>query len=370
MFSAGLDTSLIACDDHVLVVSCGGMAEVLRACSVFQTAGGVQPLDTETRRRIFTECAKLEYVGAKIVAVAKRSSEYTTLNRLAVMIQDMTFVGFFAVAEQPEAGAAESVAYLRENGIVPILLSSEPERDLYYCHDIGLMGKKTRVIPYTELTEADMRELTPYGMIVAFPDMKYGIPASAKSAVMKTIMAGDAETRPVTAAIGREVSDVDVLRQADIGFAAAGSAYRPVPEPLSRHAAAVVCPAAKNGRGGLDGILRSIRTAGQAVRNIKAAAFYLTAAQIARLTVILTAVLIPQIPLLDEVVILVWGLLFDFAAVLVMAFEQEEETVRESSDGSRKITGRFIPIRIRHAKLLTRIEISGSHVKLCFIEEG
>ena len=347
VFAAGLDTSLIAYDDHVLAVSCGNIAEVLRVCAVQQTADGDVPLDTETRRRIFTECAKLEYIGATIVAVAKRPSEYTTLNRLAVIIQDMTFVGFFAVAEQPEAGMNDSIAYLRKNGIVPILFSSQAERDLYYCHDIGLMGKKTKVIPYTELKEDDIRGLSPYGMIVSFPEMPYGIPSSAKAEAMKTIMAGDAETRPVTAAVGREVSDGEMLRLADIGFAAAGSAYRPVPEPLSRNAAAVVCPSTANGHGGLDGILRSFRTAGQAVRNIKAAAFYLTTAQIARLAVILAAVLLPQVPLLNEGTILVWGLLFDFAAVLVMAFEQGEDN--PAANVKTPPTGRFVPIRIRRA---------------------
>ncbi|MGN1346949.1 MAG: cation-transporting P-type ATPase, partial [Eubacteriales bacterium] len=347
VFAAGLDTSLIACGDEVFAVSCGGIAEVLRACTSFQTAQGVRPLDTEARRQIFTECASLEYIGAKIAAVAKHASEYTTLNRLAVVTQDMTFVGFFAVAEEPEKRAAENAAYLKREGIVPILLSSEPERDLYYCHDIGLMGKKTKVVPYTELDAEDVRSLSPYGMIVAFPEQKYGIPASAKADVMKKIMNAEREPRPVTAAVGREVSDVDVLRQADVGFAVAGSSYRSVPEPLSRQAAAVVCPAARTGQGGLDGILCAVQAAGQAVRNIKTAAFYLTAAQIARLAVILTAVLLPAVPLLDEVTILVWGLLFDFAAVLVMAFEHEEDAPRVK-EGK---TGKFLPIRIRSAVL-------------------
>ena len=345
VFAAGLDTSLIVYEDSVLAVSCGGIAEVLRVCSSYQASSGVQPLDPEMRRKIFTECAKLEYIGAKIVAVAKTGSEYTTLSRLAVIVQNMTFLGFFAVAEQPEAGMKESIAYMRENGIVPILLTSEAERDLYYCHDIGLMSKKTKVVPYTELKESDIRDLSVHGMIVSFPEMKYGIPASMKAEVMKKIMAGDRETRPVTAAVGRDVSDLDVLRQADVGFASAASAYRPVPEPLSRCAAAVVRPLSKTGRGGLDGILRSFRIARQAVRNIKAAAFYMTSAQIARLAVILAAVLLPQIPLLNEVSILVWGLLFDFAAVLVMAFEHDDDVPREEADR----TGKFMPISIRSA---------------------
>ncbi len=343
VFAAGLDTSLILKDDDIIAVSCGGIAEVLRSCVGYQSGDDVLLLDAELKKKIFTECAKLEYIGAKIVAVAKKVSEYSTLNRLAVTTQNMTFVGFFGVSEKAEDGMADSLAFLKEREIVPIVLSSEPERDLYYCHDIGLMNKKTKVVPYNELEPAMLRGLSVSGMIVSFPEMKYGIPASLKSDVMKKIMSGD--DRPVTAAIGRDVSDLDVLQQADIGFTAAASAYRPVPEPLSRNAAAVVCPTAKNGRGGLAGILRAVGSAGQALRNIKAAAFYLTSAQIARLAVILAAVIFPAVPLLDEVTILVWGLLFDFAAVLMMAFENDEHLpVRET-----KRTGKFIPISIRRS---------------------
>ncbi len=343
VFAAGLDTSLILYEDEILAVSCGNIAEVLRSCIGYQVGEDVLLLDAELRKKIFTECAKLEYIGAKIVAVSKKVSEYSSLNRLAVTTQNMIFVGFFGVSEQAEEGMADSLAFMKERSIVPILLSSEPERDLYYCHDLGLMGKRTKVVPYSELEASMLDGLSTAGMIVAFPEMKYGIPASLKSDVMKKIMAGEPGTRPVTAAIGRDVSDLDVLQMADIGFTAAASAYRPVPEPLSRNAAAVVCPAAKNGRGGLAGLLRSVKMAGQALRNIKAAAFYLTSAQIARLAVILSAVLFPTIPLLDTVEILVWGLLFDFAAVLMMAFETDENLpIRETQR-----TGKFLPISIR-----------------------
>lgn len=329
VFAAGLDTSLITEGNSVIAVSCGGIAEVLRVCSVCQTADGTLPLDAELKKRIFTECARLEYIGAKLVAVAKRPSEYTSLNRLAVIIQDMTFLGFFAVAEQAEEGIRESVSYMRENGIIPIILSSDAERDLYYCHDIGFTNKRTKVVPYTELKESDLSDLSTDGMIVSFPDMKYGIPASAKSSVMRLIMSGERE-KP-TAAVGRDVSDVDVLRAADVGIAAASSVYRPIPEPLSRVAAAVVRPQTETGRGGLSGILRARRIAGQAVSNLGSAAFYMTAAQVARLVVILSAVLLPWVPLLNETSILSWGLLFDFAAVLVMAFEHGVPTDSRTS---------------------------------------
>lgn len=338
VFAAGLDTSLITEGNEVVAVSCGDIAEVLRVCGAYMTENGVVPLDADMRKTIFTECAKLEYIGAKITAVATAKSDYTSLSRLAVIIQDMTFVGFFAIAEQAEFDIAESVSYIRENGIVPIVLSSSAERDLYYCHDIGLMSKKTKVVPYTELDGADLKNLTSDGMIVSFPEMKYGIPASAKAEVMKKLISD--EDSPTTAAVGTEVGDTDVLRAAHIGIAVSASEYRPIPEPLSRVAAAVVYPALHTGRGGLSGILRARKIAREAVSNLTSAAFYITVAQIARLAAVMASVLIPELPLLNETAILSWGLLFDFAAVLVMAFER---------DGGRHRAGKKVPVNLGRA---------------------
>lgn len=338
VFAAGLDTSLIAEGNGAVAVSCGGIAEVLRVCETYMTNDGAEPLNTDIRKKIFTECAKLEYIGAKIVAVARVESEYTSLSRLAVIIQGMTFVGFFAVSEQAEADIGESISYIRENGIVPIVLSSSAERDLYYCHDIGLMSKKTKVVPYTEIDGVDFSTLSTDGMIVSFPEMKYGIPASAKADVMKKLMSG--ENVPITAAVGTDVSDVDVIRMSNVGIAVSASEYRPIPEPLSRVSAAVVYPELRTGRGGLSGVLRARRIAGEAVGNLGSAAFYITSAQIARLCAVLASVLIPTLPLLNETMILFWGLLFDFAAVLVMAFER---------DGGMRKSGKFTPVSFGRA---------------------
>ena len=70
-----------------------------------------------------------------------------------------------------------------------------------------------------------------------------------------------------------------------------------------------------------------MRCARQAIANLRAAEGYLLAAQTARLSVILAAILF-GVPLISPPFILIWGLLFDFVAVIVMAFEKPDGTRR------------------------------------------
>ena len=142
---------------------------------------------------------------------------------------------------------------------------------------------------------------------------------------------GDAS---VVAAMGMEAWDAGVLGRADVGFAVAGSRLRAVPESIARGAAVVIHPetgGTEPGFGGLAGAVKAVRSARCAVANVERARFYLTAARAARLILMLAAVL-GIVPLPSAVFILIWGLLFDFGAVLVRAFGRDEEAEESEPD--------------------------------------
>ena len=98
--SDGLDTSTILIGKEVWAVSCGAIDAIIKCCSSIETEEGTVPLQDETVHKIYKEAAKLEFSGARVVAVAKRKSAYTSLNKPALVTQYMTFVGFFAVAQE------------------------------------------------------------------------------------------------------------------------------------------------------------------------------------------------------------------------------------------------------------------------------
>lgn len=363
-----LDTSLIAKDGREVAVCSGKIEDVIRACEYYETKDGVKPLSEQVKKEIFTECARLEIGGANIVAVSMRISPFESLNRIAVITQYMTFMGFIALSAEGDSGITENVAEIKKAGVVPVLFSEDPMTDLYYCNRFKLFNKKTKIIHYS-LADTDISDnLTPDGIIVDFSDCKSDISMRSRRAVEEIKSAfkkkkeadrnadhasdkldyGNkaeyAETCDTVdngiwsknraehsdgctvAAVGRRVCDAASLSEADIGFAVSSSEYRPVPEALSSNSCAVIYPAENQKEqmpgnyGGFSGVIRAVSASKRAVGNVSSAAFYLMASQTARLVVMLAAVLF-GLPLLSPVFILIWGLLFDFAASIVMSFE-------------------------------------------------
>ena len=342
--AAGMEISLCERDGNVWAVGCGSVEEVLRCCSSVERREGTADLDPREAGRIREETAELEASGARVLAVAKRISPYPHLNRLAVLTQAMTFVGFFAVSVEPERGARENAEILKKSGIRPILFTENPREDLSYGVRLGLFDPDAPVIPASEWDAVRAREILgdpdpTKGAVVAFDTIGDAYLGSAFARAMISLVGGGRQTDgedgeeepPVIAAVGMEAWDAGALGRADLGFAVARSRFHAVPESIARGAAVVIQPAeggaetdAGFGAGGLEGVTEAVRSARCAVTNVARARFYLTAAQTARLAVMLASVL-GFLPLLSAVLILVWGLLFDFGAVLVRAFGQDDE---------------------------------------------
>jgi len=340
--TAGMQLSLIEYDGDICAVGVGKASDVLACCTSCEENGETVPLTDEMRKEILTECVRLEFGGASVLAVAMRSSPYIQLTRPAVLTQFMTFKGFFAVAEESEKNAKKHIEEMKKNGIVPIMLTDHPEEDLYYCHRLGLFSKNTVRVHADELTEEIVDSIGADGGVISFEGISRLQAASVCTAAMKKIMYNRvsgtdrilqeaSEAAPVTAAIGRETRDSGVLASADVGIAVSKSDMKTIPGTLSSQAALLVHlqpdqkkrSSAEAGFGGLDSSVSAKHIVDRVFAGIEAAKYYLTASQCARLIVMLGAVVF-GIPFLSAVHLLVWGLLFDFAGILVMAFAEPD----------------------------------------------
>lgn len=314
--SMGMETSLVLEDNELYALSCGSIDDVMRCCTTIETENGTVELDTETRRKIFRECAGFEISGGRVLAVARRVSQFPSLIRLPVLTQYMTFVGYFAIAEKEEDNARENIAYIKEKGISPVVFSRTPQADLYYLRRIGLFDRSVKVLEYGRAEQAKKSN----GAIISFEGLSDREYAEAAVGVMKKL-GGEA-----TLAVGKSVWNSGVLAQSEFGITVAQSSMRNVPETLARNSDAVVHPcvsfhSSSSGdiSGGLDGVVRVLKTSERACGNITAAKFYLTAAQTSRLVIMTVAVCFGLFEL-SPVFVLIWGLLADFAAVLAVAF--------------------------------------------------
>lgn len=307
--SMGMETSLVLLDGEFYALSCGNIDDVVRCCTYIEIDGKAAELDNEIKKKIFTECAKLEISGGRVLAVAKRASQFQSLLRLPVLTQYMTFVGYFAITEREENHARENITYIKENDISPVIFTRHSQADYYYLRKLGLFDRSTRVVSYDKLDKIPQQ-----GAVVSFDGMSEREFATSSAQLMKKIGGDD------TMAVGKSVWNSGVLSESEFGATVCASSVRNIPEMLARHSDAVIYPHEnKNSAGGLDGVMRVLKTSKRVIGNVSASQFYLIVSQIARLIVMIVSVCF-DLPSLSPVFILVWGMLFDFIAVLVMAF--------------------------------------------------
>ncbi|MGN1410240.1 MAG: cation-transporting P-type ATPase [Eubacteriales bacterium] len=332
--SMGTETSLVLIENEFYAISCGKIDDVMRCCTSVETENGIAELDFETKKKIFTECARLEISGGRVVAVAKRKSQFQSLTRLPVLTQYMTFVGYFAIAEKEERYARENIEFLTRRGVSPILFTQNAQADYYYLLKLGLFVKNAKVLHATDNAGIESIRNGNNPAVISFEGMSEREFAASSAQIMKQLGGED------SIAVGRSVWNSGVLAEAEHGITVAASNVRTIPETLARNSDAVVYPdfAANGGQhdsnskqhnsqsigydsqsGGLDGVVRVIKSSLRASGNIESAKFYLTASQSARLCVMFASVIF-SLPQLSAVFILIWGLLFDFTASLVMAF--------------------------------------------------
>ena len=317
--SMGLETSLVLIENELYAVSCGNIDDVMRCCTMIETENGTAELDNETKKKIFTECARHEISGGRVLAVSRRPSQFPSLVRLPVLTQYMTFVGYFVISEKEEEYVRENIAFLKQNGITPVLFTRNSQADYYYLRKLGLFDKSAEVSSYTEADENSS--------VVSFDGLSEHEYAASSAYAMKNI-GGDN-----VIAVGKSVWNSGVLSESEYGITVASSSMKNIPETLARNSDAAVYTDSVNSAGGLDGVVRVLKTSKRALGNISSAEFYLTVSQAARV-VLMTASVCFGVGVMSPVFILIWGLLFDFTAVLVMAFG-DKSAVGKSAVGKR-----------------------------------
>ena len=317
--SMGLETSLVLIENELYAVSCGNIDDVMRCCTMIETENGTAELDNETKKKIFTECARHEISGGRVLAVSRRPSQFPSLVRLPVLTQYMTFVGYFVISEKEEEYVRENIAFLKQNGIAPVLFTRNSQADYYYLRKLGLFDKSAEVSSYTEADENSS--------VVSFDGLSEHEYAASSAYAMKNI-GGDN-----VIAVGKSVWNSGVLSESEYGITVASSSMKNIPETLARNSDAAVYTDSVNSAGGLDGVVRVLKTSKRALGNISSAEFYLTVSQAARV-VLMTASVCFGVGVMSPVFILIWGLLFDFTAVLVMAFG-DNSAVGKSAVGKR-----------------------------------
>ena len=325
--TGGLDTVLMQEKGEIFAVVSGDIDRVIPCCQFWDVGGKTVPLDENARKAIFTEAVKRTAIGAKVIACAKRTSPYTTLNRLSLLQSNMIFMGFCAIAEPAADGVREAVAHMKNAGVSLILLSDDTERDLYYGREIGLFDGDTPVLAQMDsgfLPEKGnaLVEMPPVQTAVLTQNVSH---SRTRFARLQALLAGWKDKTGKarrTAVLVRSVLDARLMTLGDVAVAVGDSDTRPLPQPLKAKADVIIYPG--GGHGGLTEMTEAMCQTRRALYHMWCAAVYLSASQISRMVLLLASAIL-GFAMPSAAVILGVGLVMDFAAVLVMAFVKVPE---------------------------------------------
>lgn len=313
----------------------GNVREVLSFCDKFSVGGREVRLSDEMRGKILATAASIEARGGVIVAKSHRKSIYTTLKRLSVLQSNMCFDGFIVVEEALEKGAEELCRDIGSSVIKIALLSSNTVRDKGYLVNAGLVPEDVPVITCRDVLEG--KDIPDGSVIIAVPQKsedsggKIDAPMKVRIAtVMKLV-----SVKKNSVVITSDPSEAGMMTDDAVGAAVSKSDRRPIPQTLKRRAEISVYPSAVSGFGGFCETVRTVSAAVCSLENLKKAALYTVTSQFARFMCMLLSVIF-DVEAMNAATILLLGMIFDFAAVLVLSFGKERTRLPDGDMTRRK----------------------------------
>lgn len=313
---------------------CGNAAEVLGFCDKYSVKGREARLSDEMRSNILNLVASIESRGGVIVAKAHRKSIYTTLKRLSVLQSNMCFDGFMVVEEALEAGVKDLCRDIASSAMRIALLSSNTVRDKGYLINAGLVPADVPVITCRDVLEG--KDVPEGSIIIAVPqkseDSGGKIDAPMKVRIATVMKLVDRLKNAVV--ITSDPSEAGMMTEDAVGAAVSKSDRRPIPQTLKRRAEISVYPSAVPGFGGFCETARTVSAAVCSLENLKKAALYTVSSQFARFVCMLLSIIFDA-EAMNAATILLLGMIFDFAAVLVLSFGKERVKLPDGNRAKR-----------------------------------
>ena len=312
--SGGVHTVLIPSENGLQAYVCGELRGVLDCCSHQYCGGEIHAISVKERQDFLTEAETYERRCTRTVAVALRMSPYDNLAKASALHNKMTLVGFFTVVNPVELSLARFISACRESGMRLAVLTADPVWGRFLAAEAGLLTEKDRYIDWNgsdSVLREWLEEETSSCAVIHVPS------GTDRASLVKTVR----EYLPELVYAGADQRDLGACTQAEASVASCvPGKMRPC--SLYRRADALAGKETVSESSRSASALETLRIIGYcrgALANLRGAAEYLLLSQTLRLSLTLGAILLGY-PLLSPVLLLVWGLLLDYAAVLTLAF--------------------------------------------------
>ena len=317
--------------DSVEAVASGNIRAILSMCDRYIDGGGSEFLGDALKDKILEEADAAAARGEKVIAVATRNSPYTYIKHAGILHSRMRFEGFVSFEEPLSERAKLYSSALSDLNVSVSLLTSDPAEDVDYLKAKCFFKNDVPVFTCEEFLRLDDLPDGLYAVKVPAygdPEMKRTAISDMRCAVVGKISKGGELITVVT----KEALDSRMMNGTTVGAAVSPSERRPIPQTLKRRSKITVYPSAAEGSGGFAETSRAYLSSVLALTNLSDALIYIVFSQSARIVAALVAVFTGA-GLTNPVGILALGLLFDFAAVLTLAFREGVKLTSRKREG-------------------------------------
>lgn len=345
------DMTLTYHSGQYILITRGDIRQILTLCSHYiDPMGQPRTLSSIRRQQILTDAAQLMRGGRQITAIATTLTAAEGLASLGDLSGQLTFEGLLSFDQPILPDCAKTVRKLREAGLRIILLCpEESERGYYLAEALGILDDRAQAI-----TEAEIRAMDDQQFLDNFTGytVYQGLSIPLKRKLIKLWK----EKGEHVLYMGRELAEINLIREADVGVTQAltlsGKGLRSLSSPSgakipvhfsqSSDGALNGCDALRfvsdivlsmvdrDGSGGLNALTCAICSARHIFRGLKRMFVYLTASLTARLLLTLIGFTFGSL-LLSPVQLMFWGTVLDLFAVLTLALSRPSEYLPRNS---------------------------------------
>jgi len=339
------ETTLVHYENSFVVSLRGDYGAVLPLCRYYTEDSRVYPMTQDKLNEFFIAAEKLARESYRVLAIASRDTIYNNLKRLSACQTDLTLEGLIAIREPVLPEAAKNLLRCRNNGLKVIMLTPDvSENNVILAENLGLAPKREQCVTGYELSH--MKE----GLFRANLDV-YTVYQGLNLTQRRLLVRFLQEKGEKVGYLCSDLEEIILMREADVGFSrsvtlsdrAGGSgidlAGRNIPlytkdpkeatsgcEALKFVSDVIVSEPDKSGTGGFNAMIDALLSSKAVYYNLHRMLKYMIASQLAKLVLVFIAVLL-GFTALTPPQILFCGLVLDFAAMIIIAFEKPDHTL-------------------------------------------
>lgn len=334
-FSGKLDTSIATDSGRLFAVTCGEIGDVLECCGYIDRGNGPEPFPEDMVERLRNRCLELEKYSSRIIGVCMKDVNYQRIDRPSLLNQYMVFVGYMAVAREPEReGTLEAGDYLErlgKSGISAFILSEEP---LSASGGTRLSSRKdpVRTVKLADFDGLDFDMLKEEPCLIDCSGYNDNYTRNIFLSAFKKIKekasdSGEYDEEQCFTAAGAAGTGTPSLSQADASIVIDNIGYRNMPDAVGRVCSAVITSDRRNtvpGYGGFIGAVETVSVARHIIGAVETSKRYIFASHAAKLVFMILSLIFDYTAIFPAL-ILTWGVIVDWLLVLAIAFSFRSE---------------------------------------------